>query len=134
MIIFIVLFLEPHDPAYRSDLFLYSLMPVDVKKPLELEDLQKATQHEPFDFTKGMPVWKIPATGIVARGGVDFLPTETMLFDLENDPDQKATIKGDSETENRLKEAMRQVLIEHDAPQEVLSRYYENQSILTAAI
>jgi arylsulfatase A-like enzyme len=128
-----VLFLEPEDPAYRSDLFLYSLMPVDVKKPLETEDLQKATQHPPFDFTKGMPVWKIPATGIVARGGVDFLPTETMLFDLETDPDQKAPIMGDTQTEDRLREAMRQVLLSHDAPKEVLLRYYKLEGELTAA-
>ena len=119
-----VLFLEPQDPAYRSDLFLYSLMPVDAKKPLNIKDLQKATQHAPFDFTKGMPVWKIPATGIVARGGVDFLPTETMLFNLDEDPDQTAPITGDVEIEANLKAAMRNVLTQHDAPHEVLTRYY----------
>jgi len=75
-----VLFLDPDDPAYRSDLFIYSLMPVAVKKPLEVEDLRAATQHPPFDFTKGIPVWKIPPKGVVARGAVDFLPVGSMLF------------------------------------------------------
>lgn len=55
-----VWYLDPDDSAYRSTLFTYSLMPVDVKTPLSLADLRQAAQHPPFDFTKDLPVWKIP--------------------------------------------------------------------------
>ncbi|MBX2885587.1 MAG: sulfatase-like hydrolase/transferase [Granulosicoccus sp.] len=117
-----VLYLDPDDPAYRSDLFIYSLMPVDVKKPLEISDLQAATQHPPFDFTKGVPVWKIPPGGVLARGATDFYPLGSMLFDIEADPAQNNPI-GDPAIISRLKRSMRVVLLQHDAPQEVLDRF-----------
>lgn len=118
-----VLFLDPEDEAYRSGLFLYSLMPVDVKKPLELSDLKRAIQHPPFDFTKDLPVWKIPADGVVNRGATDFMPIGSMLFDLVSDSEQSHPIAGDPATEKRLAAAMREVLLQHDAPSEVLKRF-----------
>ncbi|KMW57328.1 Choline-sulfatase [Candidatus Rhodobacter oscarellae] len=118
-----VFFIDPDDPAYRSELFIYSLMPVDVKKPLEIADLQRATQHPPFDFTKQVPVWKIPSTGVQARGATEFMPIGSMLFDLDADPEQLNPILGDHMTETRLRAAMQQVLVQHDAPPEVLTRF-----------
>lgn len=118
-----VFFIDPDDPAYRSELFIYSLMPVDVKKPLEIDDLQRATQHPPFNFTKQVPVWKIPSTGVQARGATEFLPVGSMLFDLKTDPDQMSPIVGDQKTETRLRMAMHEVLLHHDAPPEVLARF-----------
>lgn len=118
-----VMFLDPHDPAYRSKLYIYSMMPVDVKKPLDKSDLQAAAQHPPFDFSKEMPVWKIPSTGVVARGATDFMALGSMLFDLKADPNQLNPIDGQAETEANLRKAMRDVLIQHDAPSEVLARF-----------
>ena len=118
-----VLFMEPDDPDYRDGLFIYSLMPVDVKKPLELSDLRAAVQYPPFDFSKGLPVWKIPATGVVARGATDFMSLGSMLFDLHHDPYQKEPVTGDEKTEARLRKAINEVLIQHDAPPEVVQRF-----------
>lgn len=118
-----VLFIDPEDEAYRSELFIYSLMPVDVKKPLEISDLQMAVQQPPFEFSKGVPVWKIPSKGVVDRGATDFLSIGSKLFDVEADPDQKHPIAGDDVTEARLRDRMRNILIMHDAPREVLDRF-----------
>ena len=129
-----VMFLQPKHASYRDELFLYSMMPADFKTPLKLADLQLATQHAPFEFTKGMPVWKIPATGIVERGATSFLPTQTMLFDLTSDADQTKPITAETDIEANLKKAMQDELKRHDAPPEALARFDFNNEDLAAAI
>ncbi|CUI97400.1 sulfatase [Cognatishimia activa] len=129
-----VMFLQPKEPSSQDDLYLYSMMPVDFKTPLKLADLQLATQCAPFEFTKGMPVWKIPATGIVERGAASFLPAKTTLFDLELDPNQNEPVTGELEIEAKLKNAMLDELKAHDAPTELISRFEFKNKELTAAI
>lgn len=120
------LFLDPDEHADREEMFHYSLMPVDVKKPIDIADLQAAKQHPPFDFTKGVPLWQIPTKGVRARGAADFLPVGEMLFDLKADPAQSKPIEDPAAT-RRLKSAMKEVLLRHDAPRELLERFNMEQ-------
>ena len=103
---------HPEVPLYE-----YTLMPNYMNKRMS-EVLKEAVLAEPFSFTKGMPVLKIPMSvdmsAVTAAYG-------TQLFDLEKDPKQEHPIH-DAVQEERLTQAMRRLLEEHDAPEELYER------------
>lgn len=94
----------------------YTLMPTHMNMRFRPEELQKAQLREPFAFTKGCPVLKIPALHLSPKAGTD------ALYDLEKDPEQQAPIH-DAAIEKRMLDAMVQLMRQNDAPQELYQRF-----------
>ncbi len=107
-----------------QDLFEYTLMPMHNRSLFETKELQAAELHPGFNFTKGVPVLKVPALADAKRsprqGG--FADTRTVLFDLRNDPHQLTPVY-DPEVEQRLCDAICREMQAHDAPQELYRRF-----------
>lgn len=77
-----------------------------------------------FNFTKGMPVWKMKGGyGISSLGfpPKTLLEFGTLLYDLEEDPAQEHPIQ-DAEVEERMKKHMALLMKENDAPMEQYTR------------
>lgn len=98
-------------PAYE-----YTLMPTHMRALFSPQELKDTELREPFSFTKGLRLMKIPA----AQGPGTFR-FGTKLFDLRKDPQQLAPIQ-DPDTELRLINRMRELMLENDAPAEQYSR------------
>ena len=95
----------------------YTLMPNHMNCRMGAA-LEKATLAQPFNFTKNMPLLKIPAgKGITAVTSL----YGSQLFDLETDPQELQSIK-DEKQEKRLFEAIKFLLQENDAPEELFVR------------
>lgn len=82
------------------------------------QELEKAVLTDPFDFTKNMPVLKIPVPIKLDRVTSSY---GSQLFDLKNDPDQVHPIC-DHGIEARMCEAMECIMNENDAPEELFLR------------
>ncbi len=100
--------------AENAPLFEYTLMPTHMRHTFDVEELQETTMAEPFDFTKGCPVMKIPGRGGTWRGMHRF---GTLLFDLDMDPRQEHPIQ-DPKVEARMVRLMGELLEASDAPPE----------------
>lgn len=85
--------------------FEYTLMPTHMRSRFGVEELQDIQLAEPFAFTKGCRLIKVPAT-------FRFNPYAygTMLFDVQNDPLQQAPL-----TDTALEERLLRHLVEPDA-------------------
>jgi arylsulfatase A-like enzyme len=90
--------------------FDYTLMPTHMHHPMTPEELHDAELAPPFPFTKGAPVLKV-------RGWTRHSPYPfgTMLFDLEQDPQQENPIQ-DAEIELRMTRLLVDLMRETDAP------------------
>ncbi|MGI5915786.1 MAG: sulfatase [Anaerolineae bacterium] len=102
--------------AKNEPLYEYTLMPAHMRNLFSPEELRDAEMAAPFSFTKGAPVMRIPAMqpenrDLVAR------ELQTMLFDLENDPDQEHPLD-DPEVEARMVAHLVRLMQESDAPEE----------------
>lgn len=102
--------------ASNKPLLEHTLMPTQMRGFLPTDALRQANLGEPFSFTKGMPVLKIPARSFVSPWLFG-----TLLFDLETDPEQEHPI-ADDDLELRLATALRDQLIDTDAPAEQYQR------------
>ena len=101
-------------------LYNYTLMTTHMRARMSVEELQQATLAEPFSFTKGCKVLRIPAG---CKKMSKNLPVgQELLFDVKADPKQ-ATPLEDPETSARLKGALRELLKENDAPEELYDYY-----------
>jgi arylsulfatase A-like enzyme len=103
----------------------YTMMPTHMHCRFSPEELRGATLAEPFAFTKGVPVMRIPSIAssvIPPRQGVGMSDTTTVLFDLETDPTQRAPID-DHDVEARLCAEIRRIMGAHDAPLELYDRF-----------
>jgi hypothetical protein len=92
-----------------------------------ISELVDATLVEPFSFSKGVPLLKLkPRTddeGIpVEVQGLKLADTQTALFDLQTDPEQKKPIN-EPDVEARLVQAMIRLMREADAPTELFTRF-----------
>ncbi len=97
----------------------YTLMPSRMAWRMSSKELGPATLAPPFSFTKGMPTLRIPAsTGYMYRA----VEAGDMLFDLENDPRETTPID-DPAVQERLTEAMRDLMRSSDAPEELYVRF-----------
>ena len=95
----------------------YTLMPTHMRTRFSPAELSHWEQAEPFGFTKGMPVMRIPTESIWMnpwRFG-------TLLFDLETDPHQLNPID-DPEIELRMLRLMASMLHENEAPRSQFDR------------
>lgn len=100
---------DPDEPQ-----FSYTLMPTNMANFFGKE-LEGATLAPPFSFTKNMPVLKVPLRE--GTGG-----TGTALYDLWNDPKEEHPIH-DEAVEARMTAALRLLLHESEAPEELYKRY-----------
>jgi arylsulfatase A-like enzyme len=109
----------------RPDLFQYTVMPTFMNTLFSVEELREAGFADPFAFTKGVPLLKVPATPkstyFDRYGPGRQFDARTVLFDLESDPDQLRPVEA-PEVEARLTAALRAHLSANDAPAELFGR------------
>jgi len=102
--------------ADNKPLYNYTLIPTHMRSFLGLDELRQAELSTPFSFSQGLQLLKVPS-----RGSWKVQNLETMLFDLQIDPGQKAQ-SFNSEAENRLADEMIRLMTVHDAPPEQYER------------
>jgi arylsulfatase A-like enzyme len=96
------------------DTFEYTLMPTHMAWRFQPEELRGATLAEPFSFSKGCPVLKIP----VRCSGTDY---PSMLFDTKKDPGELFPLD-DPAQEARMAGLMAVLMRANDAPREQFAR------------
>ena len=106
-------------------LYDYTLMPTHIASMFGVEELQGIQLAEPFSFTKGCRLMKIETKYLMSTKFDQQLPT--MLFDLEQDPEQKNPIEN-AEVEQRMMDHMIRLMKEVDAPAEQYERLGLNTS------
>lgn len=102
-------------------LYQYILMPTrhgGGRAFIDLKELGKMELAEPFSFTKGCKTLKVDSPGY---GFVKDIEFETLLFDLENNPQQNNPIN-DTEVEERMIKLLVRLMKENDAPPEQFER------------
>jgi arylsulfatase A-like enzyme len=108
-----------------QDIYNYTVMPTHLWERFSVEELSQATLAEPFPFTRGVPLLKVPVTerspfyGNYGPGGL--LEDETRLYDLSSDPGQDTPLH-DPTAEARMADLMAKLMHENDAPPEAFVR------------
>lgn len=106
-------------------LFQYTVMPTTLNDLFDVDELAQAELVAPFDFTKGARLLRTPALEKSPFnpffGPMVFFDTETVLFDLSNDPKQENPHRN-TDVELELTVGMRTQLLRHDAPAELYAR------------
>lgn len=105
----------PHS-VENGPLHEHTLMPTHMRWMFPIDQLKAMELHEPFSFTKGVNVLKMPGHN---RANPYFWGS--LLYDLETDPDQENSLIND-EQEIRLLTLMRDLMIQNDAPDEQYER------------
>lgn len=103
----------------NSPRYEYTLMPTrhgPRRAFMEDERLRQLNLHEPFTFTKGMPVLQVPDQSRISQAEY---PTE--LYYLPDDPEQSQQLEH-PEQEKRMLNLMRQLMKETDCPVEQYTR------------
>jgi arylsulfatase A-like enzyme len=96
----------------------YTLMPTHMRKRFSVAEMRSAELAGPFSFTKGCPVMK---TKSLPWEGRNYHQFGTLLFDLEQDPQQEEPLH-DPVVEERLVRQMIRLMKENDAPEEQYQR------------
>lgn len=94
----------------------YTLAPYGLPGPVAPEVLGDAELHEPFSFTKGAPVLKLPV-----RQPLDISEQPSSLYDCEADPRQEHPLDDDV-TEARMTSLMVELMQASDAPADQFER------------
>lgn len=100
-------------PSYE-----YTLMPTHMRAMFPVSELQDIQLQEPFTFTKGCKTMKIEAP----QSMVNAYNYGDKLYDLFHDPKQEEELENLT-VETRLLKAIRQFMMDNDAPREVYDRY-----------
>ncbi len=100
--------------------FEYTLMPTHIRSMFSPKELEKVELSEPFSFTKGIRLMKIPVFNFPGQWS-DTYRFGTKLYDLSADPAELHPIE-DLEAELRLINRMRELMLENDAPKEQYGR------------
>jgi arylsulfatase A-like enzyme len=116
-------FRYPKD-LFAQDLFEYTLFPVHMHDFFQPAEFEGAKLVDPFDFTKGLPMLRLPARRDAKRpptqgGGIE--DAVTVLYDTRDDPGQMSPLSA-PEIEARLTRAMLDLMHAHDAPPEAYRR------------
>ena len=102
--------------ADNTPLYEYTLMPSHTTAFFTASELENARLHEPFSFTKNIPVLQCPT-----HCPIDAYKYGDLLFDLQNDYEQQQPLE-----DAAIKEHMTQLLIalmkQNDAPSEQYQR------------
>ncbi|MBV1708075.1 MAG: sulfatase [Hyphomicrobiales bacterium] len=108
-----------------QDIYQYTLMPTHITTRFTVDELKSATLAPPFDWTKDVPLLKVP---VIERspmyhnyGPGCLLESETRLYDLLNDPGQSAPLH-DQKREALMIAKMQRLMKENDAPPEAFER------------
>ncbi|MCQ4970050.1 sulfatase [Atlantibacter hermannii] len=109
----------------KQHLFEYTLMPTRIDSPFKISELTDITIHPGFDFTQGAQVMKIPAS----FGYLNPWRFGDKLFNLQSDPQQQHNINNVSYALHYGR-AMIPVLQQHDAPEELYTRFGLDQPTL----
>jgi arylsulfatase A-like enzyme len=107
---------NPEIPPYN-----YTLMTTHMRNPFTIEELTHTELSQPFGFTKGVPVLKVPSPG-GSPGGEPAAPLETVLFDIEQDPKQMKPLNS-PEVEQHALNSMARLMTANEAPDVVFKRY-----------
>ena len=119
-------FCYPND-MLNQDLYQYTLMPSHMTKMFTVEELKTAVLVKPFNFTKEVPLLKIAHKSKADTKTHSFhfpekmVDTETVLYDLFGDPNQKNPIIKPSVTD-RLNNELFRLMMQNDAPKEVIDK------------
>jgi Arylsulfatase A and related enzymes len=103
--------------AENGPIFEYTLMPTHMRARFSSEECKEITLVEPFGFTKGCPVMRIPAMNSYTNP----FQFGNKLFDIKNDPEQRQTID-DLETELRFIHSIGMYFKQVEAPLEQYER------------
>jgi hypothetical protein len=103
----------------------YTLMPTHITSRFSTRELEKATLVPPFDWTKNVPLLKVPVTErspmYYNYGPGCLLENETRLYDLVADPGQEHPLD-DPVLEREMVAKMRRQMRANDAPREAYDR------------
>ena len=102
----------------NGPLFEYTLMPTHMRTLFEPAELQHIELAEPFGFTKGCAVMRIPSRPMFLSGDQG---QDTLLFDLQEDPEQMRPLQ-DAPLERRMQELLVQTMQAAEAPPEQYER------------
>lgn len=109
---------------FAQDIYEYTLMPTHMHDFFAPKEFEGAALVDPFDFTKGLPMLRLPARRDAKRPpmqGGGFEDAVTVLYDTEADPGQMQPVE-EPEVERRLVEHMLEQMLAHDAPPEAYAR------------
>ncbi|MFI5015322.1 MAG: sulfatase [Hyphomicrobiales bacterium] len=126
---------------HSQEINQYTLMPTHIFSPFTPEELANASLAEPFGFTKGAKLLKIP---VIERspmyrnyGPGALLESDTRLYDLRLDPAQAHPLDDPAE-EARLTKLMAGLMRANEAPPEAFARLglrpAEGQGSLSPAV
>ena len=104
----------------NQPLFTYTLMPMHMFSLFTVKEMQSAEYVEPFSFTKGCKVLKIPSVGRPHQP-LNHYKFGNMLFDLQADPYQNQQLN-DPEVERMMINHMVRLMAENDAPMDQYER------------
>jgi arylsulfatase A-like enzyme len=108
-----------------QEIYQYTVMPTHIFEPFSTEELSQSSLAEPFPFTKGVKLLKVP---VIERspmydvyGPGAFIENDTRLYDLSTDPGQERPLRN-SEVEGRLENLMTALMTANQAPTEAYTR------------
>jgi len=108
-----------------QEIYQYTVMPTHIFAPFSPEELSQASLSDPFPFTKGAKLLKVPVTDrspmYNVYGPGAFIENDTRLYDLVSDPGQTEPIKNAAE-EQRLTALMAKLMADNEAPPEAFAR------------
>ena len=114
----------PEDIA-TQEINQYTLMPTHITSRFSVEELRAATLAPPFDWTKAVPLLKVPVTERSPMyhnyGPGCLLEKETRLYDLVADPGQEHPLD-DPAREAEMITKMLCLMAANDAPAEAYTR------------
>ena len=100
-------------------------MPTHMRQFFSNEELQTATLHKPFDFTKDVPVLKINRIERKTDGGYKgFEDTKSALYNLIDDPGQLSPI-ADEKKSKEYQQIMIDIINKYDPPEELIKNYFK---------
>lgn len=113
-------------PSLRDqEIYQYTLMPTHITSRFTPEELRAATLAPPFDWTKEVPLLKVPVierSPMYANYGPGcLLESDTRLYDLRTDPGQEHPLD-DPGREARMVDCMVALMRANDAPSEAYAR------------
>lgn len=100
----------------NTPLYEYTLMPCHMSAPFSTAELKNAMLVDGFSFTDGLKMLKVEA-----RGGCNSYWYGSLLYDLQNDPDENESLEC-AELEVNMCKKLRDMLILSEAPKEQFQR------------
>ena len=99
-------------------------MPTNMRQFFSHEELQTAVMHEPFSFTKNIPVMKVNRILRKTDPHKSLVNTKSALYNLREDPGQLNPIY-DQNLISKYKKIMVEEIKKYDPPKELLINYFD---------